>query len=334
MPMTQTRRHFLTTLSLAGAAGLVHVPRALAMEGPPETTAIRLAKIANVCIAPQYLAEELLRAEGFTDIRYVQTPPGGLARAIGRGEIDFSLDYAASFAAAIDGGEPIAVLTGVMVGCVEVFANAAVRGVADLKGRRVGVPAVGSTPHRLLTLMAAHVGLDPVHDIRWVTAGSAEILALFEKGEVDAYLGQPPESQDLRARHIGHVIVNTAMDQPWSQYFCCLLGGNRDYARKYPVATKRVLRAILKAADLCVTDPARAARRIVDGGFTDRYEYALQTLSENGYDKWREYDAEDTVRFYALRLHEAGFIKSSPQKIIADGTDWRFLNELKRELKA
>jgi NitT/TauT family transport system substrate-binding protein len=52
------------------------------------------------------------------------------------------------------------------------------------------------------------------------------------------------------------------------------------------------------------------------------------------YDKWREYDPEDTIRFYALRLHEAGFIKSTPQKIIADSTDWRFLDELKRELKA
>jgi NitT/TauT family transport system substrate-binding protein len=334
MSMMQTRRRFLTTLSLAGAAGFLRAPQSLAAEGALETTAIRLSKIANVCIAPQYVAEELLRAEGFTDIRYVDTPPGGLSQAIGRSEVDFTLDYALSFVAAIDGGEPIAVLTGVMVGCVEVFANEAVRGIADLKGRSVGVPAVGSSTHRLLTLMAAHVGLDPVHDIRWVTAGSAEPLALFEKGEVDAYLGQPPESQDLRARHIGHVIVNTAMDRPWSQYFCCLLGGNRDYVRKYPVATKRALRAILKATDLCTTDPARAARRLVDGGFTDRYEYALQTLSENGYDKWREYDAEDTLRFYALRLHEAGFIRSSPQKIIADGTDWSFLNELRRELKA
>ena len=93
------------------------------------------------------------------------------------------------------------------------------------------------------------------------------------------------------------------------------------------VATKRVLPAILKAADLCVTEPARAGRRMVEGGLTPRYDYALQTLSELPYDKWREYDAEDTIRFYALRLHEAGMIKSSPNKIIADGTDWRFLNE-------
>jgi NitT/TauT family transport system substrate-binding protein len=113
-----------------------------------------------------------------------------------------------------------------------------------------------------------------------------------------------------------------------------MLAGRREFVQKYPIATKRVTRAILKATDLCATEPARAAGMLVDGGFTERYDYALQTLSGLPYDKWREYDAEDTIRFYALRLHETGFIKASPQKIIADGTDWRFLNELKRELKA
>jgi NitT/TauT family transport system substrate-binding protein len=130
------------------------------------------------------------------------------------------------------------------------------------------------------------------------------------------------------------VIVNSSVDRPWSQYFCYMLAANREFVRKNPIATKRVLRAILKAADLCVTEPARAARRIVDGGFTARYDYALQTLNEVPYDKWREYDAEDTIRFYALRLHEIGMIKTSPQRIIAESTDWRFFNELKRELKA
>ena len=113
-----------------------------------------------------------------------------------------------------------------------------------------------------------------------------------------------------------------------------MLIGNRDYVRNHPVATKRAMRAILKAADLCATEPERVARRIVDGGFTKSYDYALQTLKDLPYDKWRDYDAEDTIRFYALRLRENGAIKKTPQQIIADGTDWRFLNELKRELKA
>jgi NitT/TauT family transport system substrate-binding protein len=99
------------------------------------------------------------------------------------------------------------------------------------------------------------------------------------------------------------------------------------------VATKRALRAILKAADVCANEPERVARLLVDKGYAEHYTYALQALQEIPYGQWREYDSEDTVRFYALRLHEVGMIKSSPQKIIAQGTDWRFLNELKKELK-
>jgi NitT/TauT family transport system substrate-binding protein len=333
MPMTQTRRRFLTTLSLAGAAGLIGRQRAFAAEGALETTTVRLQKSAAICIAPQYVAEELLRAEGFTDIRYVEGPPGA-TESLAHGNVDFDTNYASNFVRAIDAGEPITLLSGVMVGCFELFGSDGIRSITDLRGKSVGIQALGSNPHALLTLMAAQVGLDPVKDIHWVTDPSVKPIERFIEGKIDAFLGFPPEPQDLRARHIGHVIVSTAVDRPWSQYFCCLLGGNVDYVREHPVATKRVLRAILKAADLCAGDPAGAAQRLVNGGFTPRYDYALQTLTDNPYDKWREYDAEDTVRFYALRLRDVGFVKSTPQKIIADGTDWRFLNELKRELKA
>ena len=182
--------------------------------------------------------------------------------------------------------------------------------------------------------MAASVGLNPVKDIHWVTSASPKPMELFAEGKIDAFLGFPPDPQELRARNIDRVIVNSTIDRPWSQYFCCVLAAHRDYASKHPVATKRVLRAILKAADLCVTEPMRVAQRIVDGGFTARYDYALQALKEISYAKWREYDPEDAIRFYSLRLREAGIIKSNPNKIIADGTDWRFWNELKRELKS
>jgi NitT/TauT family transport system substrate-binding protein len=335
MPMRQTRRRFLATAALAGAAGLTRIQRVLAAEGALETTTVRLPKSAAICSAPGYVADELLRAEGFTDIRYVELlTPTAPVEAVARGRIDFGLNYASNYVAAIDAGEPIMLLAGVMVGCYELFGSEGIHSVADLKGKSVGVQGLGSTGNVLVTMMAAHVGLDPAKDIRWVTDPALKPIELFVQGKIDAFLAFPPEAQDLRARHIGNVIVNSAVDRPWSQYFCCMLAGNREYIRNYPVATKRALRAILKATDLCATDPARVARQLVDGGFTPRYDYALQTLSENSYDKWREYDVEDTVRFYALRMNEGGLIKSSPQKIIADGTDWRFLNELKRELKA
>jgi NitT/TauT family transport system substrate-binding protein len=182
--------------------------------------------------------------------------------------------------------------------------------------------------------MAAHVGLDPSKDINWVTSPTIAPKELFADGKIDAFLGFPPEPQELRARKIGRVVVNSSIDRPWSQYFCCMLGGNRDFVRKNPAATKRVARAILKATDFCVSDRTGAARRMIDGGFASNYDYALQTLNEVPYNKWREYDPEDTIRFFSLRLREAGMIKSSPNKLIAEATDWRFWNELKRELKS
>ena len=110
------------------------------------------------------------------------------------------------------------------------------------------------------------------------------------------------------------MIVNSAVDRPWSQYFCCMLAGNARLRREHPIATKRVLRAILKAADLCVAEPERVAQRLVDGGFTPRYDYALQTLTESLTRSWREFDPEDTMRFYALRLHEVGHDQVEPEE--------------------
>ena len=332
MSIMPTRRHFLTTLSLAGAAGLVHPPRGLAEEGALETTTVRLPKVSSICVAPQYVADELLRAEGFTDIRYVATGANA-PEAIARGEIDFGSNFAPVLVTGLDRGFPITALGPEHVGCFEVFGKEGIKSILDLKGKSVGVEAIGSPTHLFLSVIAANIGIDPSKDINWVTSGSVKPMQLFMDGKIDAFLGLPPEPQQLRARHVGRVLLDSAVDRPYSHYICCLLIGSRDYVRNYPVATKRVLRAILKANELCATEPARAARRLVDGGFTDRYDYALQTLTELPYDKWRDYDPEDTVRFYALRLHEAGMTKSSPQKIIADGTDWHFLNELKRELK-
>src|SRR5262249_10221714 len=131
-----------------------------------------------------------------------------------------------------------------------------------------------------------------------------------------------------------HVVVNSMVDRPWSQYFCCMVAGNREFVRRHPVAVKRALRAILKASDVCAREPERTARFLVDRGFTKNYNYALDALREMkmGFTAWRQYDPEDTLRFWALHLRDARFIKSSPQKIIAKGKDWRFLNELKKEL--
>jgi NitT/TauT family transport system substrate-binding protein len=81
------------------------------------------------------------------------------------------------------------------------------------------------------------------------------------------------------------VVVNTGADRPWSQYFCCLVAGNPAFVRKHPVATKRALRAFLKAADLCALTPDRVAQFLVEKGITPRYDYSFQALRDIPYSR-------------------------------------------------
>jgi NitT/TauT family transport system substrate-binding protein len=185
----------------------------------------------------------------------------------------------------------------------------------------------------MLKIIAASVGLDPAKDINWVAFGSGDPKGLLADDKIDAFMTYPPFAQEARALRTGHVILNSAADRPWSQYFCCTLIGNADFIRRNPIATKRVVRAMMRATDICAAKPGWVARRLVDRGFTTtRYDYARQGLDDVSYRAWRDYDPEDSVRFWALRERELGMIKSSPDKIIATGTEWRFMKEARKEL--
>ena len=332
-----SRREFLSAAALAGTGSLLRLPSdALAAEPPAETNKVRVIENSEICAGtPLIVAQELLKAEGFTDVRSVKKATGtdGVA-AVAMGEADFSITAAPSLITRIEAGEQLMLLSGIHIGCFELFGTERIRSLRDLKGKRVAVSALGSGRHIFLASMLAHVGLDPRRDVDWVTRPVAESMQMFARGEIDAFMGFPPEPQELRAKKIGHVVVNTTTDKPWSQYFCCMVVANREFVRKHPAATKRALRAFLKAANICALEPQRAVKLRADKGYTADSEYAIQTIKELPYNLWREYDPEDTVRLFALRLHEAGMIKASPQKIISQGTDWRFLRELKKELKA
>jgi NitT/TauT family transport system substrate-binding protein len=333
--MNEHRRALMQGLAAAGAVGLLGRNALSAFaEAPPETTRIRLVQTFAVCEAPQFVAEELLRGEGFTDIQYIRKDgPAAIAGAISSGEVDVNMNFSGPLILRVDRGEPITILAGIHPGCYELFTSQRLRSLRDLKGGTVAIRALEGPEHVFLSSMMAYVGLDPHKDVNWVTYPATQSIELLAEGKIDGFLGFPPQPQDLRARKIGYVLVDSNVDKPWSSYFCCMLAGNREFVRANPIATKRALRAILKATDMCTAEPDRVARLMVETGRTKNYDLMRQTLNEVRYNRWRETDPEDTVRFYALRLREVGMIKSSPQKILAAGTDWRFLDQVRREMK-
>jgi NitT/TauT family transport system substrate-binding protein len=337
MQMIQSRRSFLTGLSATGLA--TSFTSAGATAGPSlETTRVRFADFPeSTCTVPQFIAAELLLQDGFSEVLQVPTEEYSVSGPMfEKDAIDFSFDLATGLALGVDNGQPMIGLAGVHVGCYVLFGQEGIRDVRDLKGRRVGIgPTVGSDPHLYVSAMATYVGLNPQTEIEWVRSDITP-SKLFEAGAVDAILAFPPEAQAMRRRGLGRVIVNSMADRPWSQYFCCMLVANPRFVQSFPVATKRVVRAVMKANEICISDPQTAVQMLVDREEirADQSDDTLAALKEIPYAAWRDYDPEDTVRFFALRLHEAGMIRTSPQRIVSEGTDWSFLNAVKRELKA
>jgi NitT/TauT family transport system substrate-binding protein len=339
------RREFLRRVGQAGvttaslmlitSCGSTALSRGPALsDAPPETSTLRLVQVPTICQAPEYVVEDLLHSEGFTRVEYIKRDgTKGIENALAVGEADINLHFAAPLVLRIDAGDPITILGGGHVGCFGLFGTDQIRAIRDLKGKDIAVNELGASQHVFLSSMLAYVGVDPRTDVNFVVQPSTVGKEMLAAGTVDAYLAFPPDRQELRAKQIGHMFVDSTVDRPWSQYFCCMVAANSTFVQKNPAATKRAVRAILKAADFCSREPAQAARALVDGGYTPNYDYALEALTGIPYGKWREFDAEDTIRFYSLRLQEAGMSKSTPEQILQRGTDWRFLNELKKELK-
>jgi NitT/TauT family transport system substrate-binding protein len=266
-------------------AGLRGTRLALAAaEPPPAPRRLKLVKVpGNSCFAPQDVAEELLRTEGVIDVQYTTVAPGGSAKAMASGEADIALPFAGPLMIRVDAGAPIVMLAGGHIGCFELFGPDRIGSIRDLRGKTVAVPTLGSPAHVCVASIAAYVGLEPRQDINWVTYPAAESMQLLGEGKLDAFLGFPPQPQELRARKIGHVVVNSAIDRPWSQYFCCMMAGNREFVQKHPVAAKRALRAILKAANVCAREPDRVTRFLVDKGYTTDHTDMFQAMLEMPY---------------------------------------------------
>ena len=194
-------------------------------------------------------------------------------------------------------------------------------------------PALGSDPHLFVSAMATYVGLDPVHDINWVISDITPI-ELFAEGKIDAFLGFALEAQELRARKLGHVVVSgnfgsalvavlllhagrparTMSSAIRSRPSASCARYSRAPTSAFPI--RRWLRASWSMAGTPTTTTMRCAR-------------SPNFRTPNGA------NSIPRIRsgFSRCACMKPGIVKSSPQKIIANGTDWRFLNELKRELK-
>ena len=344
-----SRREFLRRAGLAGAGAVLlgacgpddsaGGPTGTPEEDPPpETATLRLSKdILLPRTAPFFLAEQFLSEEGFTNVEYIGVAGSkdqGLQQ-IAAGEIDIGLTLQAPLTVAVDRGDELVVLAGVNSSLFQLFGNDRVQSLRDLKGKSIAGKRDPTDPvYPFMAAVLAYIGIDVETEVEFVdVVGPGPVLQAWQAGTIDALMLTRPNSTIWESLNISHVILDGTVDPPWSQYFMAMATGNRDFVEQHPVATKRALRAILKATDVCAREPERAARYLVEKGYTQfNYDQALDGIPAPSYTAWREFNPEDTMRFYALRLNEAGLVQSRPDELIDRATDWRYLDEIKQEL--
>jgi NitT/TauT family transport system substrate-binding protein len=309
---------------------------------PPEVTTIRVAKGYSACAAPMLAAEEFLFEEGFTDVEYqaIELKYSVVNDYLLSGKADISFNFTPAIIHAVDAGLPLVMLGGAHVACFQIIAADRVSGLGDLRGRRLAMQERHPQPadFAFLTSVMQYIGLTAGRDFELLEVPrgvdpqgqSLTMRRLFEDGWIDAVMTLQPIGLELQT--LGHVILDSLRDDPWSQYLCCIPVTRRDFFEQNPIATKRAMRALYRGIDRCAREPEAVAQLMVDRGWILTLPKAMEALHEVAFDRWREQDPADTIRFHALRLAEAGVIKSTPEEIIENGADFTFFNELKEEL--
>jgi NitT/TauT family transport system substrate-binding protein len=231
---------------------------------PPETTSIRLT--AAACDSAIYGAERYLREEGFTDVGFSDAvTPAALAA----GNAHLGWAFVPQLFGALQSGQKVLVLGGLHPGCAEVWAQPGISTVKDLKGRTIVVQAktIANVPYSYLAMVLKQAGVDP-KDVNFVVQADANLNALYFEGKNDAVFVAQVGAVALAANpaNKGKIIHSQLLDEPWKSLNCCFIIASEAWVRANPIAAKRAMRAIYRAADALPADRADAAKFATDKG--------------------------------------------------------------------
>lgn len=300
---------------------------------PPETKTIRLGLAP--CDAPLMISERYLQEEGFTDIQFQAA--SGVA-LLTDGKADLLITFPPWLTSAADSGKAVVGIGPVHPGCVEFWAPPSVATLKDVRGHTVVVR--GKTPddaaYPYLAIGLKNVGVDP-SEVNFVVDPAADLPKLFLEGKSDLLFLATTGLVAFKANpaNKGHVVLDQTMDAPWSEQACCILTTTSDWLRANPVAAKRALRAIYRAADSLPKDRADAAKIATDKGlFGGAANVELVRGAANMVPvDWRTYDVAESMRFHAKLLNSVGLLKLTPDEVVTKVVDLRLTKELAIELK-
>src|SRR3989442_14674125 len=228
---------------------------------------VRVGYIGITCEAPIFMAVEkgFFKEEGL-DPSLVKCEWANYKDVLALGGFDVTHHLVMYFLKPIEQGLDVKFTGGIHRGClrVQATANGNIRTVKDLKGKRIGVPGMGTPPFIFTNRVLGANGIDPGKEITWLVFPAGELGLALDKGEVDAVADSEPIGSLLIAEGKVRNIADQAADDPYKEEYCCAVLVNGKFLAKNPKASAAATRALLKAAKWVETNPAAAARMSVE----------------------------------------------------------------------
>ena len=241
-----------------------------ASAGPPGLTKIQVGYVGLTCEAALFVAQErgFFKEEGL-DAQFTKYDWATYRDAISLGKVDITYHLVMFLLKPIEQGADLKILAGVHKGCLRVQTSTTsdIHTIADLKGKRIGVPGLGTPPFVFATRVLANNGIDPARDITWRVFPASELGLALQMGEVDAVGSGEPIGTLLESQGKVRDVFANATTPPYSNEYCCVVVANGKFVREHSDWAAGATRAILKAAKWVQANPVTAAQISVDGKY-------------------------------------------------------------------
>jgi NitT/TauT family transport system substrate-binding protein len=272
---------------------------------------IRVGYIGLTCEAPIFMAVEkgFFKEEGL-DVTLVKCEWANYKDVMALGGFDVTQHLLMYFLKPIEQGLDIKFTGGIHRGCLRVQAplNGKIKSVEDLRGKRIGIPGMGTPPFIFAARALNAHGIDPSKEITWVVYPAGELGLALDKGNVDAVADSEPIGSMLVAQGKVQNVADQAQDAPYKDEYCCEVIVNGKFLAANPKAAAAATRALLKSAKWVEANPAAAAKLSVEKKYlASNPELNAVAISHLSYIPSVS-QAEASVKSAAIEMKQAGML--------------------------
>lgn len=250
-----------------GLAGPTTGNQGPAASSPARPVKVKVAYIGLTCEAAMFVAQEkgFYTEEGL-DVEFVKTDWDNLRDGLGLGRFDANYTLIMYLLKPIEQGTDVKITGGVHTGCLRVQAGAktAIKSVEDLRGKKIGIPNMGSPPFLFTSRVLAAHGMDPRKDVEWVVTPPDVMALALGNGQVDAVANSEPIGSILLSKELVRTVADQAVDPPYRDEYCCATVVSGELAKRDPATAAKVTRAMLKGARWVEENPSAAAELSVE----------------------------------------------------------------------